>query len=46
MLHLLYGPAASGKTDQRNHLQQTEKEMVWGQVWVSPSSRGIQFPSS
>ena len=21
-----------GKTDQRNHLQQTEKEMVWGQV--------------
>ncbi len=35
-----------GKTDQRNHLQQTEKEMVWGQVWVSPSSRSIQFPSS
>ena len=37
---------SSGKTDQRNHLQQTEKEMVWGQVWVSPSSRSIQFPSS
>ena len=43
-------PASSvpicGKTDQRNHLQQTEKEMVWGQVWVSPSSRSIQLPSS
>ena len=35
-----------GKTDQRNHLQQTEKEMVWGQVWLSPSSRAIQSPPS
>ena len=35
-----------GKTDQRNHLQQTETEMVWGQAQVSPSSRSIQFPSS
>ena len=31
---------------QRNHLQQTEKEIVCGQVQVSPSSRTMQLPSS
>ena len=31
---------------QRNHLQQTEKETVCGQVQVSPSSRAMQLPSS
>jgi hypothetical protein len=34
-----------GKTAQRNHLQQTEKEMLWGQVWASPSSCSKQLPS-
>ena len=37
---------SSGKTAQRNHLQQTEKEIVCGQVQVSPSSRAMQLPSS
>ena len=37
---------SSGKTAQRNHLQQTEKEIVCGQVQVSPSSRTMQLPSS
>ena len=37
---------SSGKTAQRNHLQQTEKETVCGQVQVSPSSRTMQLPSS
>ena len=36
----------SGKTAQRNHLQQSEKETVCGQVQVSPSSRTMQLPSS
>ena len=31
---------------QRNHLQQTEKEIVCGQVQASPSSRKMQLPSS
>ena len=30
---------SSGRTAQRNHLQQTEKETVCGQVQVSPSSK-------
>ena len=37
---------SSGKTAHRNHLQQTEKETVCGQVQVSPSSRTTQLPSS
>ena len=37
-------PAA--RPPQRNHLQQTEKEIVCGQVQVSPSSRTMQLPSS
>ena len=37
---------SSSRTAQRNHLQQTEKETVCGQVQVSPSSRTMQLPST
>lgn len=41
-----YELTQDGKTAQRNHLQQTENEIICGQAQVSPSSSARQFPSS